>query len=59
MTIQDWGAIDEVVGAIAVVLTLIYLAFQLRANTAMNRAVIPQHLMDAQRNISTIGLEDE
>ena len=28
MTIQDWGAIGEVIGALAVVVTLIYLARQ-------------------------------
>lgn len=33
MTIQDWGAIGEIVGAIATVATLIYLATQLRQNT--------------------------
>ena len=33
MTIQDWGAIGEIVGAIAVVVTLIYLAKQIRQNT--------------------------
>lgn len=30
MTIQDWGAIGEVVGAVAVVITLAYLATQIR-----------------------------
>jgi hypothetical protein len=30
MTIQDWGAIGEVVGALAVVVTLVYLASQVR-----------------------------
>ena len=33
MTIQDWGAIGELVGGAAVVLTLVYLAVQLRQNT--------------------------
>ncbi len=33
MTLQDWGAIGEVVGALAVVVTLIYLAKQIRQNT--------------------------
>lgn len=33
MTIQDWGAIGEIVGAIAVVVSLIYLAIQIRQNT--------------------------
>ena len=33
MTIQDWGAIGEILGAIATVATLLYLATQLRQNT--------------------------
>ena len=33
MSIQDWGAIGEVIGAAAVVVTLLYLTVQLRQNT--------------------------
>jgi hypothetical protein len=33
MTLQDWGAVGEVVGAVAVVVTLIYLAKQIKQNT--------------------------
>ncbi len=33
MSIQDWGAIGEIVGALAVVASLIYLAAQIRQNT--------------------------
>ena len=33
MTIQDWGAIGEIIGAIATIATLIYLATQIRQNT--------------------------
>ena len=33
LSIQDWGAIGEIVGAIAVVASLIYLAVQIRQNT--------------------------
>jgi hypothetical protein len=33
MSVQDWGAIGEVVGALAVVVTLIYLIKQIRQNT--------------------------
>lgn len=32
-TIQDLGAVGEFVGAIGVVITLIYLAYQIRQNT--------------------------
>jgi hypothetical protein len=38
VTIQDWGAIGEIVGAIAVVISLVYLATQLRMNTRALRA---------------------
>lgn len=33
MSIQDWGAIGEIIGALAVVASLIYLAAQIRQNT--------------------------
>lgn len=38
MTIQDLGAIGELVGAVATVATLAYLAVQIRENTQMMRA---------------------
>ena len=43
MTLQDWGSIGEVVGALAVVITLIYLAKQIRQNT---------HAMDEGRKLA-------
>jgi|TARA_B110000116_G_scaffold211260_1_gene187053 hypothetical protein len=33
MTISELGSIGELIGAIATVATLLYLAFQIRANT--------------------------
>jgi len=33
MSIQDWGAIGELVGGVAVIATLVYLALQIRQNT--------------------------
>jgi hypothetical protein len=38
MNIQDWGAIGEVVSAVAVIITLVYLALQLRQNTKALRS---------------------
>ena len=38
MSIQDWGSIGELIAAIATVLTLIYLAIQLRHNTRALKA---------------------
>jgi hypothetical protein len=43
MTLQDWGAIGEVIGAIAVVVTLIYLAKEIRLNT---------HAMEESRKLA-------
>jgi hypothetical protein len=43
MTLQDWGSVGEVVGALAVVATLIYLAKQIRQNT---------HAMDEGRRLA-------
>ena len=43
MTLQDWGAIGNLIGAMAVVITLIYLAKQIRQNT---------HAMDEGRKLA-------
>jgi hypothetical protein len=47
MTIQDWGAIGEVVGAIGVILTLLYLATQIRQNTRQLRSEGHQGITDS------------
>jgi len=44
------GAIGEVVGAIAVVATLFYLAVQIRQNTRMSRASMTKDLLLASRS---------
>lgn len=47
MTIQDLGSIGEVVGAIATVVTLVYLAAQIRSNTSAVRATSAQSVHEA------------
>ena len=47
MSIQDWGAIGEVVGAIGVILTLLYLATQIRQNTRQIRSEGHQGITDS------------
>ena len=47
MTIQDWGSIGEVVGAIGVILTLLYLATQIRQNTRQIRSEGHQGITDS------------
>jgi len=44
------GAIGEVVGGIAVLATLFYLAFQIRENTRMSRAAMTKDLLLASRS---------
>ena len=50
MTIQDWGAVGELISGVAVLITLVYLAFQIRQNTsalrAQTRAEVSQHAVD-------------
>jgi len=46
MTIQEWGAIGEVVGGVAVVLSLLYLASQIRQSTKTARASSRQAILD-------------
>jgi len=38
MTIQEWGSIGEIIGGVAVVISIIYLAIQIRSNTRAARA---------------------
>ncbi len=49
LTIQDLGALGELLGSVAVLVTLVYLAFQTRQNTM---AIAAQ--LDAQRISSTV-----
>ena len=54
MTIQDWGAIGEIVGAIAVVASLIYLAIQIRQNTAqISRSIESDRFAAFERNATS------
>ena len=46
MTIVELGALGEFIGAVAVLVTLIYLAVQLRQNTEAIRAQISQARSD-------------
>lgn len=51
MTLQDLGAIGELVGAVAVFASLIYLAMQIRQNTAMITAQTVQAAVDATQRV--------
>ena len=54
MSIQDWGAIGELVGGVAVIVTLIYLALQVRQNTRQfSRTVEATQLAAFERNVES------
>ena len=59
MSIQDWGAIGEIVGAIGVILTLIYLATQIRQNTRQLRSEGHQGITDGYNDILGQLLADD
>jgi hypothetical protein len=57
MTVEVVAALAEIVGAIAVVISLVYVGIQIRQNTISQNALMHQQLMDSQnevnRNISS------
>lgn len=42
MTIQDWGAVGELVGGVAIIVSLIYVGLQIRQSTQASRAATSQ-----------------
>jgi len=50
VTLDDLANLGEIVGAIAVLITLIYLAIQIRQSSAATRAQTRQALADSQIN---------
>ncbi len=57
MTIQDLGAIGEFIGGVAVLVTLIYLAMQIRQNTSVNASLIRQNFYDATQRMMLHAVE--
>lgn len=57
MTIQDLGAIGDLVGGVAVLVTLIYLAVQIRQNTEVHASLIRQNFYDATQQQILHGVE--
>ena len=49
MTIEEWGAIGDMIGGIAVLITLIYLALQIRQANKIHSSAIRQSFYDAQQ----------
>ena len=57
MTIQDLGAVGEFIGGIAVLVTLIYLAAQIKQNTNVNASLIRQNFYDATQRMMLHAVE--
>ena len=54
MTIQEWAAIAEIIGAIAVVASLVYLAVQIRQNThELSLSMKSTELAAFERNVES------
>ncbi len=58
MSIQDWGAVGEIVGAIAVVVTLLYLTTQIRQNTRSLRNAASSSINDALLQLNSRWAEN-
>jgi hypothetical protein len=50
MTVQDWGSIGELIGAVATIATLVYLAIQIRGNTVIAKTNALQSMLDGGRD---------
>ena len=48
MTIQDLGALGELIGSVAVLATLVYLTIQMRQNTMSIRAQVEAAIMSTR-----------
>jgi hypothetical protein len=59
LTLQDLGSIGELLGAIGVILSLVYLAVQIRQNTNALRASSNHSLNDAFSGFLTLLVENE
>jgi hypothetical protein len=57
MTVQDMGAIGDLVGGIAVLVTLVYLAIQIKQNTEVHASLIRQNFYDATQQQILHGVE--
>jgi len=57
MTILELGAVGEFIGGVAVVITLIYLAMQVKQNTRVHASLIRQNFYDATQQMMLHGVE--
>ena len=58
LSIQDWGAIGEILGAIGVIATLIYLAKQIRTNTKTTQGATANAILRDARELLRVPFSD-
>ena len=46
MTVLEWGAIGELIGGIAIIVSLVYVGYQVRQNTTAVRSATAQAVHD-------------
>jgi hypothetical protein len=46
MTIQDWGAVGEMIGGLAIIVSLIYVGLQIKQNTKATQVATSQAFID-------------
>jgi hypothetical protein len=56
---QILGNLGEFAGAIAVVITLVYLARQVRGNSEATMAIVRQNMSDSNMNFLSLGLDSD
>lgn len=60
MKLERWGLISQIVGSIAILVTLLVLVVELRANTEAVRATTAQSITNASRDfLLTVALDEE
>ena len=58
MSLQELGSLGELVGGIAVIVSLLYLAFQIRQNTKTSRASNYESVLNGLRQFHTLIAQD-
>lgn len=58
MSIQDWGAMGEIIGGLGVIVTLIYLGIQIRSNTTATLGATENAILRDAREIVTLSFKD-
>ena len=59
MSIEEWGAIGEIVGGIGVIATLIYLAIEIRENTRATQGATENAILKDGRELVTVSFGDK